>query len=387
MPRPSWVTALAVGQWYEIPNTNIAAVDPSPVPDGTEGPAAKVQDWCSFCIDTRNSKVYSVANGGHAAYAGNEVDVLTLETETPFWTQVLAPTPNAQVQNAQYYLDGRPGSRHTYYGHVCVEQDDRIMLVGGAWWQSGGQDVTVDSYNISGNSYNAAATHPAVPEPNKSWANGASGGYLATMAVRPSTGDIYFVSFAGGSGGNVCLWTRATNTWNASLGSTGDNPPIGYYTPSAWDSKRERWLVMGDAGTNDDRHVYDRAANTWTRITLSGAEAATVRADQAAIIYCSGLDKYIFRGRTTAGGAVYQIDPDTYAATAFSTTGGASVPGSGDPAIGIFNKFLYVPRLGGAIYYPAYGANAWFLKLLEITDPLPYYRMAGMSTFQRPGRR
>jgi len=130
---PAWVNNLQPGQWYEIPNTSLSSVDPSPIPPGVEGPAAKVIDWTSFVVDTRTSKVYSVANGGHQGYGGNEVDALDLERSQPLWSQVLAPTPAAQVLNCQaFYADNTPTSRHTYYGVTFNEFDDRFMLFSGA---------------------------------------------------------------------------------------------------------------------------------------------------------------------------------------------------------------------------------------------------------------
>jgi hypothetical protein len=30
---------------------------------------------------------------------------------------------------------------------------------------------------------------------------------------------------------------------------------------------------------------------------------------------------------------------------------------------GPYNKFLYVPRLGGVIYAPTYSGNVWFMRI------------------------
>ena len=102
---PPWETPLAIGQWYELPSTSLASVAPSPVPPGNTGPSSKVDAWTSFALDPRDSKVYSVAGGGHDDYGGNEVDMLALETATPAWTQTLAPTPNAMCSS--YYAGGQ----------------------------------------------------------------------------------------------------------------------------------------------------------------------------------------------------------------------------------------------------------------------------------------
>src|SRR5688572_29289478 len=57
---PAWVSNLGVGEWFQIPNTAISSVVPSPVPPG-HFPDAKVIAWTSFVVDTRTSSVYSVA--------------------------------------------------------------------------------------------------------------------------------------------------------------------------------------------------------------------------------------------------------------------------------------------------------------------------------------
>jgi hypothetical protein len=60
------------------------------------------------------------------------------------------------------------------------------------------------------------------------------------------------------------------------------------------------------------------------------------------------------------GGTVYQVNPSTFEVTTVATSGGGSVPVTQN---GPYNKFLYVPRLGGAVYVPTYSGNTWFLKI------------------------
>src|SRR4029077_13809643 len=166
--------------------TKLSSVDPSPLPTGVEGASAKGNDWTSFVADSRTSKVYSVANGGHNGYGGNEVDALELETNTPRWTQVLAPTSSANYRAcSEYYADGRPTSRHTYYGVTLNEFDDRFMLFSGSWSCGNGTPFlsTVDSYNIGSNSYSPARTHPRLPTGFDRFEN--------AYALDPSTGDVY----------------------------------------------------------------------------------------------------------------------------------------------------------------------------------------------------
>jgi hypothetical protein len=310
-------------------------------------------------VDTRTSKVYSVANGGHNDYAGNEVDALDLERDQPVWTQVLAPTPNAQINNGEsYYLDGRPAARHTYYGVTFNELDDRIMLFGGAvWCGSGCGHNAVSSYNIGANTYSPSTTHPDLPTRFGS-------PFHPTYVADPSTGDVYVVwNQAAGR------WTRSSNTFITDLSASGNIP--GGATMAAFDTSRSRILVLG--GFAGDHHLYALSSNAFSTVTLSGASAANVaNLDVGAMIYVPPLDRFLVRA-TSAGGTVYQVNASTFEVTTLATTGGTSIPATLN---GPYNKFLYVPRLNGAVYVPCYDAvvdsgaglactsgNAWFLRL------------------------
>jgi hypothetical protein len=339
------VNALAVGQWYQIPNTALSSVEPSPLPAAYTGPESKVIAWTSFVVDTRTSKVYSVANGGHNDYSGNEVDVLNLDTAQPGWSQVLAPTPNSQLTNCQsYYGDGRPASRHTYYGVTFDEASDRFMLFGGAQWcYGGGFHRAVSSFNIGAKSWSSSGTHPSLPD---TLAQG-----VPAVTMVPASGDVYVArSFM------LARWNRAANTI-VTLSPSGP-VPYGHETMSAYDSTRGRILYLG--GLNDDRHLYTVATNSFTQVNLGGSNAGSVSGvGGGALVYVPAIDRFLMR-RSGAGATVYQIDPSTFEVTTFATSGGGSVPSTIN---GPYNKFLYVPRLRGVVYVPAYNGNAWFLRV------------------------
>jgi len=337
-----------VGEWFQIPNTAISNADPATVPPGNTGPQSKVVAWTSFVVDTRNSKVYSVAGGGHNDYAGNEVDELTLEVDTPGpWTQRLAPTPAGQLTNCQsYYGDGRPAARHSYYGVTLDTANDRIMLFGGAeWCVNGGFHSAISSYNIGANTYNGSGTHPG--------SVGSLGSGVAAYAVDPLTGNVY-----GAKDFVFARWNRSTNTFTT-LSPSG-SPAAGNETMSAMDTTRGRILFVGGQTPGGDHHIYTIAQNTFTAISLNGANAGNVAAaDGAAMVYVDVLDRFLVR-LGGVGGTVYQINPTTWEVTTYPTTGGSSVPATQN---GPYNKFLYVPRLGGVIYVPTYSGNAWFMRI------------------------
>jgi hypothetical protein len=54
-----------------------------------------------------------------------------LNTENPRWVELRGPTPNDKIINtpAQFYLDLRPSSTHTYYGTQFIDQRDRMFIM------------------------------------------------------------------------------------------------------------------------------------------------------------------------------------------------------------------------------------------------------------------
>jgi len=285
-----------------------------------------------------------VATGGHGDYAGNEVDMLDLERADPTWFQLRAPSSN--IQNAEYYGDGRPASRHTYYGVTMDESNDRVMLFSGSRWNTGWFTNKVDSYSLTSNDYNPAGTHPNIPSPLAEQIT--SSGGLPSVTLDPATGNVYL-----SVNGNSKYWIRSTNTWSAALSGT---PPIGFYAQSALDTARNRIFVL----SIQDHHVYT-LGGSWSTVAINGANQSDVKASAAGMVYVAALDLFLLR-KGGSGGTVYQINPGTFEATTYLTTGGGSVP-SVEAGNDTFNKFLYVPRLRGAVYVPRYTGNAWFLRL------------------------
>ena len=126
---PSWVAATTPGQWFEIPNS---------APNAVVLNHAVIDSWNGAALDPRDSKLYLVANGGHSDYAGNESYVFDAQREVPIWTMPRASTHNGTEACVAFYLSGDPCARHTYYGSIINTFDNRVMLVGGAWFCSAG---------------------------------------------------------------------------------------------------------------------------------------------------------------------------------------------------------------------------------------------------------
>src|SRR5690606_36906719 len=114
-----------------------------PVPGAV---SARIDAWNGLAADTRTSRLFSAANGGHADYSGNEVYEIDLSVDAPKWRMLRAPTPEEFIVISNqtkgiyhdYYLDGRPSSTHTYYALNFISTRNAIFKFGaGSLWGSG----------------------------------------------------------------------------------------------------------------------------------------------------------------------------------------------------------------------------------------------------------
>jgi hypothetical protein len=344
---PTWRQGIAVGEWRQVAGTALAS---APIAVKTfpslsvVGPEAKVIAWNGFAVDTRDSSIYSAASGGHMDYAGNEVNRIRLSDNAPAWTEPRASTPVAQIiANTTHYADGRPTSRHSYYGTVVNEVRNRAMVLSGARWGDGySPGGVLDGFNLASNDWDSARTYPDGPIADF----GAYNGW--TVVDHKSSGDVYaFANFS------VLRWSNATNTWSRRLAGTAI---YGQYAASAMDTKRNRVLVVG--GNANDHGLYDLGVNTVQSISLVGPNAGSLSGDGNAMVYDPILDAFLVR-KGDAGGTVYRINAQTFNVDTLPITGGATISSTSN---GVWARFLYVPKLKGIVYFPTYGGNLWFLR-------------------------
>lgn len=334
---PRSIESLSPGEWLELPGTALSSIDPSPLPPGATGPASKVIAWTSFAADSRTSSIYSIAGGGHTDYAGNEADCLSLDTTSWGWRRLRAPS--LPVRDSAYYEDGRPSSRHHYFGVTIDESGGRVMLFGGARWESGNELMTVDSFNLATNDYSPQGTHPDIPAPVRGQA-------VKAVCRDPRNDDVYvFANYS------VARWQRASNSWTTPM---SNGAPFFDDNATAFDTRRNViHLLVGDG----ENFEYNVAANSFQARTTSGVNVP--QREGMALVYVPAIDAFLVRAGT-AGGAVLRIDAATFEVSSFPTTGGSAIPATIN---GPYNKFLYLPRLQGCAYVPSHGSNIWFLRV------------------------
>jgi hypothetical protein len=366
---PTWRQGQALNEWREISGTAPSTIGVYNYP--TSNNSNFVDPWCGFAIDTRTNEVYSLANGGHADYYGNEVVSIVLNSGSPTWGTRLARSAlqyvPRQVESGGYsnitgyYLDGKPTSAHTYYSQQFIEARNRAIRFGvGSCSDVGNPTGDVNGFNPSTNTWDVSSTYSNMP--------GSSSAVTGRPVCKhPTTEDVYYFL----SNAAVYKWTQATNTW----AQVNANAPLNESMEAAvaYDSTLNRILILrGSNGTESKGGgycaTYDTTTNLFTARVLIGAAATTVMANKSGIgmVYIPALAAYLVKLGNTAGSETYKIDASTFETTVFSTTGGASIPithdVSGD-SDNVYTRFLYAPSLGGVVYFPKYSANAWFLRV------------------------
>lgn len=377
---PAWRVGQAVGEWREIagssmtlaPNTVIAhSLTGTTSVGGGNNYGARLDAWGGAAIDTRVSRVWTVAAGGHGDFWNNEVCYQDLSSDTPHWVihhagssgnvvDVDSPNDPPPASRARY-ADGLPCSRHTYYQTQFIERHNRAITCGGSISApgSGYQDIEAFDVTVAAgvNGWDALYTYPGL--------YGAAGwGNIEPACCKdPTTEAIY--AFHGiktykvspsavGPGGTASIVVADTGLNSGAEGAT------------AVDTLRNRlfWTHgFGLAATSC--FLLNLTDYSHTTQAYTGAAAAAFSALSAAlgVVYVPVLDAYLLRGRA-AGAVVYSVNASTFEVTLLSTTGGAAVPAqAGSGYEGVYNKWLYAPALGGVVYFPGSGYNSWFLRV------------------------
>jgi hypothetical protein len=376
---PSWRQGQGVNEWREIPGSAMSLCSPTNTAVTAEGrtavvgPSSRLNTWCGLSIDTRNSQVWSLANGGHGDYYGNEVLKLDLMADVPAWVEWMPGSSGAVVDYTTLptdpsharYRDGLPCSAHSYYGQQFIERQDRALRMGGSTSPIGSCFENVEGFRSTvqrgSNGWDAAGTFGFA-------VGGVNGGWTVSIGWSackdPVTEIIYVVNAP-----YIRKFTPATSgvggVWSI-LSVQPNEINTGALGATAVDWRRNRLLWLKGYGPNVP-YTCDLASGTWTTRSHP-ASAAKAEFDallpSLGMVYVAQLDAYLVRGGA-AGDKVYRIDATTYEISMLATTGGSAIPQS--PPLSneenVYNRWLFVPALEGVVYFPRSESNAWFLRL------------------------
>jgi hypothetical protein len=362
---PSWVSNLPLWQWSQIPNTALSSVDPSPRPLGITGPRSKIDAWTGAALK-RSGSVYMLgAAGGHADYAGNEVNALALNTANPQWTQLRAPTTNANIiDQGQFYLDLRPAATHSYYGTQFVDSLNRMLIMPSPGLSGPGTfppmppgwQYTYNNAAARSFSFNFVTSDWDSPDYVAPYPGG--GDFTAAMTVKHQlTGDIYM-----SRGTGWWKWAAAINSWTKVNNNNEQN-----YSGAAIDPTRNRMLIVGSYPGTAPPRVRDLNGSP-VSVTFGGlgASALTV-GGYPGVVYDEANDKFLVFYNSTSGIAVVRVDASTWAVDAPPLTGTRP---AGRPN-GIQNSVQYVPELGGIVIANSYSGNVFFMRTSALGSTVP----------------
>lgn len=350
---PKWVAALPLWQWHEIPNTALSSVDPAVRALGVTGPRSKIDAWCGACLKRRGSVYMLGAAGGHADYAGNEVNALALSAATPRWTQLRGPTPNTDIVNGtQFYLDRRPSSTHTYYATQFIDTLGR-MLVFASPGVSGPFPPAPSNFPYVGDkrsfSFNVATGDWDTPDYVAQFPG--EGDFTAALCVKhPWTNDVYY---SRNYGSGWYRWVSATNTWS----KLSDVTRAPWYAGAAIDPLRGRMLVVGGYSALPPEVRNLQGVQVAAAFSGLGATGLAL-SDCPAVIYDESMDRYLVAFNSGANIKILRVHPETWFVDEPTMRGMAPAA----RANGLQNAMQYVPELSGFVMANRYDGNVYFVR-------------------------
>lgn len=352
---PAWRVGQAINEWREISGSSLSLAPTMSAPNGTNSPQGKQDAWCGWHVDTRTSKLYSVGQGGHDDYHGNEVDVINLLADAPAWSELVSATTSGNVTSTSlYYSDGKPAAQHGYYGCVLIESLNKAMrFPGGAISTSGQASQDMTAFDVQSNTYDASGN----------W-TGPGGSVFNTgdqvWAKHPTTEDVYGWQ----ANTRIIRWNKGNPGSWTNLVTSPANPSV-LNTAAAIDGTRGAMYLCGGGSAAFSRR-FNLSDNSIDTITLTGTDLSATGTAMG-MVYVPTTDRYYACAFNTGGGSsVYVITPNagtSWACSLLTTTGGSSIPQANVDAQGARTKFLYVPALGGVVWGPKWSANVWFLRL------------------------
>lgn len=324
-----------------------------------EGPSAIIGDWTGMSVDSRDSTIWMLANGGHNGYAGNQAIKCKLSIDSPIWEQAAPPTPASQIRLGflvnppppRVNADGRPLSAHSYFYQQFSEVRNRALRFGSAAVQGDG-NITVGNmvvFDPATGLYEADGANPDIPYT-----------FPAPDGVcfkDPTTGNVYLQH----NEVNMTRWNAATNDFT--LISSGTF----FANCAAVDTRRRRALGIA-TGTIGTTKYLDLVSNTYTPVTLTGSGVGGVTNvfNGCALDFVPHptdptLDCYYF-ARSVGAGIVYRVNAVTWAVDLLPTTGGSAIPAIGTGSL-LYNKFRYLSQYGRIVMVAGYD-DVWVLKVL-----------------------
>ncbi|HKN24322.1 MAG TPA: kelch repeat-containing protein [Candidatus Acidoferrum sp.] len=324
--------------WYEVPNTQLAAICPQVVAvEGTSGCRAVISAWNGgVSVPEKNLLIFF--GGGHFDYYGNEVYALDLNQLS--LRRLTEPSPVTNLATCpESYVDGRPDARHTYNGLAYVGAQHSLYLFGGAKSPCGKMSNATWTLDLS-------TLQWSLRDPHHGDTPAAAPGAAADF--DPTTGLVFMTDTRG-----FYSYDPRSNTYlhlNSYYG-------VDYHLTGVIDPARRLFLLMGGAGQLWSIDIRPRSKYELKDLsrTQHGCEAL-MHAAYPGLAYDSRQKLVV---GWAGGNTVYVFQPETVTCKAVTYPGG---PGPGQPN-GTNGRFRYFPALDLFVVVNDWKQNAYTLRL------------------------
>jgi hypothetical protein len=316
---------LKPGEWYEVPNSQMRALDPCPQRtcsySAVEGQSAVMDDWSGGAFDTSRNRLL-VWGGGHGGYAGNELYAFDLASLS--WSRLSNPSDPVS-KDVPYAPDGQPTSRHTYDYIQYVPGIDSFCSAGGAGFYESGQTGTAhtDCFNFGTGKWEQ---HPDSPAKNEFIG--------AFTAVDPTDGHLWEHGCQGYS--TMAEFDPAADAWISHGSMYTDQVIPSYDLTAAIQPARHLFLAVG-GGASYSWDISQPGEFSGAPLTTTG-DSAIVQAASPGFEWDTAAGLFV----GWAGGAdVLTLDPSTWAWTRVSPAATNAVTPTPTNMNGTFGRFRY----------------------------------------------
>ncbi len=279
------------GEWYEVPNSNLDRVQPTPLPPVGYGGFYGVMSYSGGAFDTKRERLV-VWGGGHGSYSGNELyafDVTALAWQR--LTNPSTPSPLGPGLGPSVHVnsDGTPTSRHSYDGMVYLPGIDKLWASGGSRWGDGSGTPLTWMFDFDTLQWVRKADLIPPDFYNE---------LEVVSAYDPVTGHVFFSS----PSRVLAEYDPVANTWtNRSSDRVGDGKV------AAIDPKRRKFVAIGIG----EVRVFDLTSSgtiAMRKVTTTGATEILGLGRQPGFEYDPVADVFV----AWSGGAdVYTLNMDT----------------------------------------------------------------------------
>ena len=320
-------TTLQPGEWYQVPNSKLQSVFPSPLPPGT--PYMVMEAWSGGAYDTTRDRLI-VWGGGHSDYSGNEI--YAFDVNTLAWQRLTNPSLDVGGSEASgVYPDGKPRSRHTYESLEYLGPPfDRFCGFGAHGLYPSGQIGTkrLDCLNFDTALWERYADTPI-------------SGIDELTAYDPVNKHLWITT----RGSELQEYNPLTNTWtNHGRAGGGDI----YYAAGEIDPIRRKFIAIGGTFSTAASWNID-TPGTITRVNLATTGATAIEdQENIGLAYDSVSDRMV---AWDGGANVYTLNLDTLVWTLVPPAPTNTVTPTGPAIRGTYGRFRYIPSKNAFILF------------------------------------